>query len=451
MRLNAALSLVCLTLTPMDAAAGEAVTRDALMGHLRALQDIADEHGSRAVATSGYAASVDYVAGALEDAGYAVTRQAFDVPVYRELGPSILEGDAAYAYDEDFNLLGGSAPGQIEGPALAVDLFGADAATSGCEAEDFAGFEAGAVAVLRRGTCPFKDKALNAIEAGAVGVVVVNHAGEEGLIRGSLGDYAGDAPVFLARAGLAQALADSGRLVMDSNVERGTAQTQNVLAEAKGRASDRVVMVGAHLDSVPKGPGINDNGSGTAAVLEIALALRRASPATDKTVRFAFWGAEEIGLLGARHYVETLDEAARGRLDLYLNLDMVGSPNGASMFYDSVEDGRAPKGSAAIEAALAQHFVAEGEMAEPTPMRGGSDHAVFARAGVPVGGLYSGAFERKSEAQARLYGGEAGARMDACYHQACDDIDNIDPARLEALAAAAADAIVELAEVRVNG
>ena len=216
----------------------------------------------------------------------------------------------------------------------------------------------------------------------------------------------------------------------------GGASTSNVIAELAGSRPDRVVMVGAHLDSVPAGPGINDNGSGIATVLELARNMAGSQPVP--TVRFAFWGAEEEGLVGSSQYVGGLDDAAARRIALYLNLDMIASPNFARLVYDP---GGAPPGSEAVAAELLGYFKRAHVTAETIDFPSRSDHAPFRERGIPVGGLFSGAEEAKTPAQAAADGGQAGAPFDSCYHRACDTLDHLGATSLDQLADAAADAL----------
>jgi Zn-dependent M28 family amino/carboxypeptidase len=226
-----------------------------------------------------------------------------------------------------------------------------------------------------------------------------------------------------------------------TDTESAGRPTSNVLAELAGADPGRVVMAGAHLDSVAAGPGMNDNASGSATLLEIARRLAGTRPA--HTVRFAWWGAEELGLLGSRHYVGGLDRAERDRIALYLNLDMIGSPNFRRLVYDGDAEG-APAGSAVVERVLTDQLRSQGLAVGETSLRGGSDHAAFAAAGIPVGGLFTGAGEAKSARERDAFGGGTGP-ADPCYHARCDDLDNLDRAVLGLMADAAAAALASLA------
>jgi Zn-dependent M28 family amino/carboxypeptidase len=206
--------------------------------------------------------------------------------------------------------------------------------------------------------------------------------------------------------------------------------SHNVIAETAGSRDGAWIVVGAHLDSVPEGPGINDNGSGTAAVLEAALQLAQEPAQGRHPLRFAFWGAEERGLLGSRHYVEALSEEERRRIALYINLDMVGSPNFTRYVQGpaTADDGPA----ALVRRELVAEFRDRGlNIQDRTGTRFGSDDSSFSQKGIPTVGLYTGAGGLKSESQASLFGGTAGRPFDPCYHQACDTIDNIDRGVLE--------------------
>jgi len=214
----------------------------------------------------------------------------------------------------------------------------------------------------------------------------------------------------------------------------------NLLAEHQG-AEDEVLMLGAHLDSVVAGPGINDNGSGVAALLVIAERLREL-PAPPRTVRFAFWGAEEGGPFGSAAYVHALDAAERARIVAYLNFDMLGSPNAVRFVYD--EAGAAP-GSADITDLFAATLEDAGLAWEPIDLEGDSDHGAFADAGVPTGGLFSGGIEPVTDAHAAGSGARAGEPADPCSHRACDTVDNVDLGTLEELARIIARVLVTLA------
>ncbi|QNE78269.1 M28 family peptidase [Streptomyces finlayi] len=213
----------------------------------------------------------------------------------------------------------------------------------------------------------------------------------------------------------------------------GGATGYNLIADWPGGDPGKVLMAGSHLDSVSSGAGINDNGSGSAAVLETALAVSRAQLAPDKHLRFAWWGAEELGLIGSKHYVNNLPTTERAKLSGYLNFDMIGSPNAGYFVYDD---------DPVIEKTFKDYFAA---LSVPTEIEtegdGRSDHAPFKAAGIPVGGLFTGASNTKSSAQAQKWGGTAGQAFDRCYHSSCDTTANINDTALDRNSDAAAHAV----------
>ena len=202
------------------------------------------------------------------------------------------------------------------------------------------------------------------------------------------------------------------------------------------------MLLGAHLDSVANGPGINDNGSGSAVVLEVARQARRLGIRRARGLRFAFWGAEELGLVGSSAYVESLGARQRAQLAGVLNVDMVASPNFARFVYDG---DTAPPGSARIEQLFRSYFAGRRLPLEEIALQGSSDHAPFARAGIPVGGLFTGADALKRPDLAQRFGGEAGKPLDPCYHQSCDNLANVNLRVLGQMADAAAVVALRLA------
>jgi Zn-dependent M28 family amino/carboxypeptidase len=419
-----------------DTAPGEGAIR-----HLRALQDIASAHGgNRAAGTAGYDRSAEYVAEQLREAGYAVRFEAFDFPFFEERKPPVLivnapDGQQAAAAAAAFRTLNNSGTADVTARLRAVnlDLDGGPprASTRGCQAGDLNDFERGAVALIRRGTCTFQIKVENAVAAGAVGVIIMNE-GTQGRITTFSGQLSKlvAVPVVGVSYEFGRSLESAARngttvrLAVDA--VSGMRTTRNVLAETAGNGNGALAIVGAHLDSVPAGPGINDNGSGSAAVLETALQLPLQA---RRGLRFAFWGAEEVGLVGSRHHVDALSEDARRRIALYINLDMVGSPN----FVRFVQ--RSSASSELAEVARRELLADFNERNLPVTERSGgnygTDDASFFEKGIATVGLYTGADRPKSEADARLFGGTAGRPNDPCYHQACDTVDNINRDVLE--------------------
>ncbi len=451
----------------------EAVSADKILAHLETMQAIADEHsGTRASGTAGYDAAAAWLIGELEAAGYTVTTQPFGFDG-RFFGPTTqlrFNSETRLPRDlaDDYQLMTYSGGGETEATVQPVDvLFDLstetdDESTSGCEAEDFASFAAGSVALVERGTCPFGDKVQNAVDAGAVGVLIFNQAGSSGTPRGSLGGFVNgpeisglednntgsETPVLgLGRElglALVERVGDGETVTAVIDVRR----TMNIIAESPGGDSDNVVMLGAHFDSVPFGPGINDNGSGTALLLTLAQELALLEQPPTQKVRFAFWGAEEIGLVGSSLYVGDLalrEPEALEEISLYLNFDMVGSPNYQRAVYTlpNFGDGEA---NDEITELFSDYLDEQGLAWQPVAIANRSDHGPFLAENVPSGGLFAGANGQISEAEAeRFPEAEAGEEWDPCYHQACDTIDNVSPRALEELGDAAAHALGLLA------
>jgi Zn-dependent M28 family amino/carboxypeptidase len=426
----------------------ECVTLQGVREHQAAFQAIADANGgNRFSGLPGHDESVAYVVERLEAAGYDPVVQPFDYLAFTQLGPSALEQTApaqvTYTEGTDFGVISQSDPGDVTAAVTAVDLqLGlGNTSTSGCEASDFAGFPAGNIALLQRGVCTFELKAENAAAAGALGIVIFNQgdttdASRQGIPAVTLtANNTSGIPVLGTTYALGAQLAGTPGLQMRvfANTFRETKTTYNVLAELAGTDDSNVVMVGGHLDSVGAGPGINDNGSGSAAILDIAEAMRKVEPVN--TVRFAWWGAEESGLVGSTFYVANLTAEEQDDIALYLNFDMIGSPNYVRFVYDG--DGTigpvGPAGSGAIEALFVDFYSDRGLASEPTPFNGRSDYGPFIAAGVdiPAGGLFTGAEGIKTAAQVAVYGGTAGTQYDPCYHQACDTFANSSNAVLD--------------------
>ena len=367
-----------------------------LAEHLRALQRIAGEHGgNRAAGSAGERATATYVARRLRAAGYRVTVEEVSVPAFRERSePSLSAGSRSY----EARTMRFSGSGSIAGTARAGGL--------GCSAEAFAALRRGEVALVQRGKCSFRAKALAAQRAGAAAVLIA----DADPVRGSLQRTGIRVPVLAVGASAAGLAGERVRVAVDAVA--AIRRSPSVIGEMGAAGAGRVVMAGGHLDSVPQGPGLNDNGSGVAATLEIAEELGGRRLPAGTALRFAFWGAEEIGLIGSRRYVKALSRTERGRIAAYINLDMVGSPGAEPAVYDA---------DAAIEAALDRHL---GPDAQRRDLGNSSDHAPFAAAGIPVGGIYTG--------------------LDDCYHRRCDTIGNVDRAVLTTSARAAGAALVDL-------
>ncbi|OBF10943.1 M28 family metallopeptidase [Mycobacterium sp. 852002-10029_SCH5224772] len=410
------------------------VTTDAMMAHLSRLQDIANaNNGTRAVGTPGYEASVDYVVNTLRNSGFDVQTPEFSARVFHAEKPEVtVGGRPVEARALDFSL--GTPPGGVSGPLLAPPANGL-----GCAGPDYGDLPVrGAVVLVDRGTCPFAQKEDVAAQRGAAAMIIADNVDEEQM-GGTLGPTTEvKIPVIsVTKSTGVQLRGQPGPTTIKLDASAQSFKARNVIAQTKTGSDANVVMAGAHLDSVPEGPGINDNGSGVAAVLETAVRLG-SSPAVHNRLRFGFWGAEELGLIGSRNYVESLDLAALKNIALYLNFDMLASPNPGYFTYDGDQslsmDARGkpvvPEGSAGIERTLVAYLKSAGKTAQDTSFDGRSDYDGFTLAGIPAGGLFSGAEGKMSADQAKLWGGTADQPFDPNYHQKGDTLDHIDRAAL---------------------
>ncbi|MFD7256451.1 M28 family peptidase [Streptomyces sp. NPDC059874] len=209
----------------------------------------------------------------------------------------------------------------------------------------------------------------------------------------------------------------AGYTVTEQNCSSCTYPSNNLIADWPGGPADQVVMFGAHLDSVSAGPGINDNGSGSATLLENALVLAQKNPTMTKHVRFAWWTDEEQGLNGSEFYVGRLSSTEKAAIKGYYNFDMVGSTNGGYFINNLNSATAAPLKAYWTSLNLAPEENTEGQ--------GRSDDYSFQQGGIPTSGYAAGASARKTSAQAAKWGGTANAAYDPCYHSSCDTTNNI--------------------------
>jgi aminopeptidase S len=229
----------------------------------------------------------------------------------------------------------------------------------------------------------------------------------------------------------------------------GSARPRNVIAQTRGGDPRHIVMIGAHLDSVAEGPGIVDDGSGVAAVLEIATRLAVAAPGGN-TVRFALFGSEETGTQGSTSYVESLTDQDRDKIMLYLNVDMIASPNGGYLIQGGTGDEDSETGptrSAEVAQVLIDNLAKTGVTAERIPFVG-DDEVPFIEAGIPSAGAENGDDKKKTAAQAEAWGGESGKVYDRCYHRACDRLDNVNRTVFDHYLRAIADTVVHYTDPR---
>ncbi len=426
-----------------------AITEDGLRAGLAMLADVTDaSSGYRSVGSPGYAAAAEAVATALRASGWAVSDDTFTAPTFADDGGSSLEAGEQRFGDDDIRPLIFAPAGDVTGPVVAIDWLPGTTARDGkgCRTADYGDLPEGAVVLVRPGPCYRRDQVLAAQAAGAAAFVAGYGAAPSGAApRATLVDPGGlTIPAIGATGRAADALAsvaEAGGVARVSTTGRTVeASTRSIIAELPGSEPSSVVLLGAHLDSVLDGPGINDDGSGVAALLAIARALQGTRPRA--TIRLAFWSGEELGLLGSSHYVAGLTGDGRAGIVAYLNADMIGSTNGYAGVYHETD---APPGSAELEGLLQAAVERAGGVPVDVTLGASSDHVAFGQADIPIGGLFSGANEAVTPPQATSSGATAGQPADACYHQACDGLENVDLGLARQLTTALADVAVRLA------
>ncbi|WP_327736707.1 M28 family metallopeptidase [Streptomyces nojiriensis] len=443
-----------------DAARGDALAKKLVKeatgkgayNHLKVLQSLADyNNGNRAAGSKGHVQSAKYIEAVMKAAGYQVTKNEFDF-VYVETIEEKLTVGGANQRDVPIHLMSYTANSPEGGVTAGVAAAPVDAdGTNGCEPGDFAsGTFTGKIALVKRGGCTFAAKQANAAAAGAVGAIIYNNTA--GALNGTLGDpNAGKIPTggITQEDGeklAAEAAAGPVEVTLDIRQLRENRKTYNVIAETKGGDENNTVFLGSHLDSVAAGPGINDNGSGSAGILQVAQRLASSQTKIKNKVKFAWWSAEEFGLLGSEAYVAGLSDAQKKQIKLYLNFDMIASPNAAYFVYDGDDSdatgaGPGPEGSAQLEKGINDFLDSKKIPHEGTDFSGRSDYGPFIEVGIPSGGTFTGAEGIKTPEQAAKFGGQAGVAYDVNYHGKGDDITNIDQKALDINVDVIADAV----------
>jgi hypothetical protein len=420
------------------------ITTDSVRAHLQRLQDIAtNSSGTRAAGTIGYNRSVEYVIGQLEATNfYDVEVQPFAPQVYRIQASSLRVVQPvpfALVQATQFEVVRNSLVGNVTAsiaPALAF----------GCNATDYSSGAVGTVAVVNRqvtgtvGQCDVATVAAAAKAAGAVAVVFVANPLPSLRVTfdGGNGVQSAIPLVVVSQSMNVTFAAPNVTVEIVTNALYEPIWTMNIIATVKsngaGWADNRTIVIGSHLDSVPAGPGINDNGSGSMSNLAVALAAAALNLNYSTRVRHCWWGAEELGLLGSTAYVKSLPKEELDNILLNLNFDMLGSPNGV-LYVDKINPNSTtvpePVKVASLHIEDLFQMFFETVINKPwVPTKidnpGRSDYAAFLAANIPAGGLATGAEELKTVAQQQVFGGLQGAQLDPCYHQACDTIDNID-------------------------
>ncbi len=457
------------------------ITTDALFDHVQTFEDISLSHDlSRNSVSPGYARSMNYIEDVLADSGLLISEQEFEYRVFMETETATLEmmspKHETFGRGKDFYTMTYSGIGRASGEiAFVKPMFPPgdepDTSSDGCESADFDHVDlTGKIAVIQRGTCEFIIKAYNAELRGAVAVLIFNEGQEDrtGPIVGTLGEhFKMDIPVLGISYAFGEELYDlaaSGeRPSLEVSVKgiNTTAQACNLFAETPYGNEKQVVMMGAHLDSVIQGPGINDNASGAAAILEIAYQTGIRPYIPENKIRFAWWAAEEEGCIGSYHYLDAIEPGDMRNIALYLNFDSIASHN----FVRGVEDGdlsntlmdprnvylETPDGCGAVEQVFLEYFASKRLPVKPTPLTGFTDYQPFAEYGIPFGGLFTGLGGVKTEEEAARFGGVAGRPYDSCYHTPCDTVINLNFDIFLQNAKAAAHAMQTFADRKVTG
>jgi Zn-dependent M28 family amino/carboxypeptidase len=407
------------------------VTADGINRHLIALQRIADTNGgTRAAHTPGYQKSLDYVAGKLRAVGFDVSTPEFTYNRIVVDAATVVAG-AVKAQPLQMTDSVSTPVGGVTGPLLAVPVD----TTPGCQIEDYAGINAtGGIALIKRGGCPFTQKQVVAAQAGAIAALIYNHVDGPGY--GGVDPAQSKIPTagLTTAEGLALTAVAGTQTTVDIRSHRQMTTSRYLVTQTRTGRADNVVLAGAQLDSIPTSAGINDTGTSSAALLEIALKLGP-SPRVGNAVRFAWWGAEDVDKTAAGAYLRSLSFERQLDIAMYLNSNSIGSKNAGYFVYDGDNStgsvGPMPYGSAQIEQAFAGYLGGQAIEVEGSNFDRQWDHSQFIMAGIPTGGLYAGTFRQKTPAQATKWGGTAGVSFDPCHQQPCDNLGNVDRAVLD--------------------
>lgn len=425
------------------------VTADAMFTHLRKFADIAAaDKGTRAEGTPGFDASVDYVSNFLRAKGFDVQVQDYVRLAPGPRGnPALQLGTRTLPVDQA-SLLTPTAPGGLTAPAARP------LKPAGCAAGDYDKVDVhGAIAVVDDTGCSVVDKQNVAVGRGAAAVLVVSVPRGNGSPRTLFpsGYYEQlTTPVGIIGAAADDALrATKAPVHLTLDGRSGSIKSRNVLAQTKTGDRHNVVMVGTHLDSAPDSAGINDAATGVSALLEAAAALG-GSPSAPNSVRFSFWGSGAGNMEGSTKYVRGLAQDALDDIAMYLDFDTLGSSNAGYFTYDGDQSGqpnpaiplaKVPAGSAGVERTLAGYLNLAGKRPADMELSLANDYGVFLSAGVPIGGVTTGTVQRKNEAQARLWGGQAGVAFDPVFRTQRDNLDSVNRAALAVTGPAVAFAV----------
>jgi Zn-dependent M28 family amino/carboxypeptidase len=442
-----------------------AVTSSAIFAREQVFQRLADQNnGLRAAGEPGYAAAVKYVEKSLDASGLDPREQRFSFPYFKELSPPLLTQVAPSAATYPASTFDYSGSADVTGAV--VPTTNIDSSTSGCAVTDFPPIVGTApeVALIKRGTCTFGDKILNAAAAGYAAAIVYNDGlpGRTAVVEATIGkavaipaigtDYASGAAL------LAAARSGGSTVRVATRTINETRQTVNVIADTPGGDPNHVLLVAVQLDALPVGPGIVENASGVSAALEIAYQIHRLHLTPKYKIRFIFLGAEAtrarrdpngelVAQLGSNHYVQSLSAAQLSKIFASVDIHSIAAPNYGRFVFTG-----GPTGSDKIENVFTNYFTSIGLTSEPSIdfVSGQADFGPLADAGVPIGGVFGGSNSPKTAEEAAMFGGVADDLYDDCFHEACDSISNVNQQAQAELGDAAWHGIWKLATTNVG-
>ncbi|RYO76876.1 hypothetical protein DL766_008103 [Monosporascus sp. MC13-8B] len=411
------------------------ITKDNLLARAKELYEIAklseDEynHPTRVIGSHGHLGTLTYISSAIAKLGdyYSLSNQSFSAVTGRVFESRLVLGNEVPKSAIPLQL---TPPTKDKKPVYG-DLVLVE--NEGCELSDYPANLTGNIAFILRGSCAYGVKSELAGKAGAVAAVVYNYDEDE--VHGTLSSPSPDQVATFSLSGkeaqpvlkqLKQGQGVDAIAYIDAEVK--TTVTTNIIAQTRGGDQDNCVMLGGHSDSVTAGPGINDDGSGSLSLLEVATHLSRYS--VNNCVRFAWWSGEEEGLLGSDYYVSVLPKEENLKIRLFMDYDMMGSPNFAYQIYNATNAVN-PVGSQELRDLYVDWYEAHGLNYTFIPFDGRSDYDGFIRNGIPGGGIATGAEGIKTNAEETMFGGKAGDWYDPCYHQICDDVGNVNLAAWE--------------------
>jgi Zn-dependent M28 family amino/carboxypeptidase len=417
-----------------------AVTGSAIFAREQVFQQLADHNnGIRAAGEPGYAAAVKYVEKSLRSSALVPREQRFSFPYFKELSPPLLTRVAPSPATYPASTFDYSGSADVTGAV--VPTTNINSSTSGCAVTDFPPIVGTApeVALIKRGTCTFGDKILNAAAAGYSAAIVYNDGlpGRTDVVSATIGkavaipaigtDYASGAALLAAAQNGGSTVRVATRTINE------TRETENVIADTPGGDPDHVLVVDVQLDALPSGPGIVENASGVSAALEIAYQIHRLHLTPKYKIRFIFLGAEAtrarrdpngelVAQLGSYHYVNSLSAKQLSRIFGSVDIHSIAAPNYGRFVFTG-----GPTGSDNIENVFTNYFTSVGLASEPSInfVAGQADFGPLADAGIPIGGLFGGSNSPKTAEEAAMFGGVADELYDACFHEACDSISNV--------------------------